>query len=72
MTIHELDIAWAGSATERRRLRRELSTTEAVRGAFPTAQEETFAVLFDGSRHELAAWSHALISANSRLEGDTK
>lgn len=49
MTIHELDIAWAGSATERRRLRRELSTTEA-----------------------LAAWSHALISANSRLEGDTK
>ena len=72
MTIHELDIAWARTASERRRLRWELSTAEAVRGAFLTAREGTLAVLFDGSRDEFAAWSDALISATYRLEGDTK
>jgi hypothetical protein len=80
MTIYELDIAWAATTDERRLLRWELLSSDAVHGVFVTAREETLAVLFDGSRAEFAAWSSALTrdiapdltSAITQLEGEAR
>jgi hypothetical protein len=75
MTIYELDIAWAATTDERRLLRWQLISNDAVHGVFVTARVETLAVLFDGGRAEFAAWSNALTdlpTALTRLEGETR
>jgi hypothetical protein len=66
MSIYELHISWARSANERRRLEWELLVCEDVRGVFPTAREETLAVLFRGARAEFRAWAHSLEPETAR------
>jgi hypothetical protein len=81
MTIFELDITWVSTSDLRRRLHWELLATDEVRGVFLTSREDTLAVLFDGSRDESAAWSHALTSGlatsnlpftSTRPDGETR
>jgi len=50
MSIYELDISWAITATERRRLRWELIASDEVSGVFLTARDDVLAVLFNGDR----------------------
>jgi hypothetical protein len=50
MTIHELDISWAMTASERRRLRWELIASDEVSGVFLTARDDVLAVLYNGDR----------------------
>ena len=60
MSVYELDISWAATASERRRLHWELLACEKVLGVFLTAREESVAVLFAGDRLGFSAWSKAL------------
>jgi hypothetical protein len=60
MSIYELDTSWAATANERRYLRWELLACEEVRGVFPTAREDTLAVLFSGDRHGFQEWARSL------------
>ena len=48
MTIQELDISWASTSNERRRLRWELVSAENVRRVFLTTREDVLAVLWKG------------------------
>ena len=48
MTIQELDISWASTSNERRRLRWELMSAENVRGVFLTTREDALAVVWKG------------------------
>jgi len=50
MSIYELDISWAISASDRRRLRWELIASDEVKGVFLTARDDVLAVLFNGDR----------------------
>jgi hypothetical protein len=50
MSIHELDISWAITASERRRLRWELIASDEVSGVFLTARDDVLAVLYNGDR----------------------
>ena len=50
MSIYELDISWAITATERRRLRWDLIACDEVSGVFLTARDDVLAVLFNGDR----------------------
>ena len=50
MSIYELDISWAMTASERRRLHWELIVCEAVSGVFLTARDDVLAVLYRGER----------------------
>ena len=50
MSIHELDISWAMTASERRRLRWELIASDEVSGVFLTARDDVLAVLYNGDR----------------------
>jgi hypothetical protein len=50
MSIYELDISWAMTASERRRLHWELIACEEVRGVFLTARDDVLAVLYGGER----------------------
>ena len=60
MTVYELDISWATTATERRQLRWELLACDDVRGVFVTGRDETLAVLFDGGRDRFEGWSRSI------------
>jgi hypothetical protein len=60
MSVYELDISWAATASERRRLHWELLACEKVLGVFLTAREESVAVLFAGDRLGFSAWANAL------------
>jgi hypothetical protein len=50
MSIHELDISWAMTASERRRLQWELIACDEVSGVFLTARDDVLAVLYSGER----------------------
>jgi hypothetical protein len=50
MSIHELEISWAMTAGERRRVRWELIACEEVKGVFLTARDDVLAVLYGGER----------------------
>ena len=50
MSVFELDISWAATASERRALQWGLSACDLVRGVFLTARDDVLAVLFDGER----------------------
>jgi hypothetical protein len=60
MTVFELDISWAATASERRHLQWELLAREEVRGVFLTAREDALAVLFSGDRLAFDAWARTL------------
>jgi hypothetical protein len=48
MSVQELDISWASTGNERRRLRWELMSAEDVRGVFLTTHEDVLVVLWKG------------------------
>jgi hypothetical protein len=50
MSIYELDISWAMTAGERRRLHWELTAADEVSGVFLTARDDVLAVLYNGER----------------------
>ncbi|HEU5212030.1 MAG TPA: hypothetical protein VFU10_04615 [Gaiellaceae bacterium] len=60
MSVYELDISWAATASERRRLQWELLACEKVLGVFLTAREESVAILFAGDRLGFRTWANAL------------
>ena len=50
MSIYELDISWAMTADDRRRLHWQLIVSDAVTGVFLTARDDVLAILFSGDR----------------------
>jgi hypothetical protein len=60
MSVYELDISWAATASERRRLHWELLACEKVLGVFLTAREEVLTVIFGGDRLAFTAWAGTL------------
>ncbi len=60
MSVNELDISWAATASERRHLHWELLACEEVLGVFLTASEDSVAVLFAGDRLGFRAWATRL------------
>jgi hypothetical protein len=60
VSVYELDISWAATARERRRLHWELLACEEVLGVFLTAREDSVAVLFAGDRLGFRAWANQL------------
>ena len=60
MNIHELDISWALTAGERRRLHRELIACDEVEGVFLTARDDVLAVLYRGERRTFEELARAL------------
>jgi len=60
MSVYELDISWAATTNERRRLRWKLLACEKVLGVFLTARDDSVAVLFAGDRVGFRSWAKAL------------
>ncbi len=60
MSVYELDISWAISASDRRRLRWELIASDEVKGVFLTARDDVLAVLYKGERRDFEALARAL------------
>jgi len=60
MSVYELDIGWAVTASERRCLHWELLACEDVRGVFLTARDDVLAVLFSGERIDFLEWVRSL------------
>jgi hypothetical protein len=60
MSVYELDISWATSASDRRRLRWELTAADEVKGVFLTARDDVLAVLYKGNRREFRALARTL------------
>jgi hypothetical protein len=60
MSIYELDISWAMTASERRRVRWELTAADEVSGVFLTARDDVLAVLFNGDRGRFDALARTL------------
>jgi hypothetical protein len=60
MSIHELDISWAMTASERRRLHWELMACDEVSGVFLTNRDDVLAVLYSGERGSFDALTRSL------------
>ncbi len=60
MSIYELDISWAITASDQRRLRWELIASNEVSGVFLTARDDVLAVLYSGTRRGFEALARAL------------
>jgi hypothetical protein len=60
MSIFELEIGWAASASDRRYLLWELLACDEVLGVFHTARIDTLAVLFSGNRLGFRMWARSL------------
>ena len=60
MSVYELDIGWAVTASERHCLHWELLACEDVRGVFLTARDDVLAVLFSGDRVGFRFWANSL------------
>ena len=60
MSIYELDISWATTASERRRLQWQLIVSDEVCGVFLTARDDVLAVLFSGDRQRFEALARTL------------
>jgi len=56
MSIYELDISWAITATERRCLHWELIASDEVSGVFLTARDDVLAVLFNAIAAASTPW----------------
>jgi hypothetical protein len=60
MSIYELDIGWATTASERRYLHWMLVACDEVGGVFLTARDDVLAVLFNGDRGGFEALARTL------------
>ena len=60
MSIYELDIGWATTASERRYLHWMLVACDDVCGVFLTARDDVLAVLFNGDRRGFDALARTL------------
>jgi hypothetical protein len=60
MNIHELDISWALTAGERRRVHWELIACDEVEGVFLTARDDVLAVLYRGEHRGFEELARAL------------
>ena len=60
MSIYELDISWATTASERRRLQWQLIVSDEVSGVFLTARDDVLAVLFTGDGKGFEALARTL------------
>jgi hypothetical protein len=60
MNIYELDISWATSASEQRRLHWELIASDEVKGVFVTTRANALAVLYTGDRRGFEALARTL------------
>ena len=60
MSIYELDIGWATTASERRYLHWMLVACDEVGGVFLTARDDVLAVLFNGDRGGFGALARTL------------
>jgi hypothetical protein len=60
MSIYELDIGWATTASERRYLHWMLVACDEVGGVFLTARDDVLAVLFGGDRSSFDALARLL------------
>jgi hypothetical protein len=65
MSIHELDISWAMTASERRRLHWELMSCDEVSGVFLTNRDDVLAVLYSGERRGFEVLARALAPESS-------
>ncbi len=65
MSIHELDISWAMTTSERRRLHWELMSCDEVSGVFLTNRDDVLAVLYSGERGGFDALARALAPESS-------
>ena len=62
MSIYELEIGWAVTASERRYLHWELLACEEVLGVFFAARDGALTVLFDGGHREFHEWASTVDS----------
>ena len=60
MSIYELDIGWATSASARRYVQWELLACDDVRAVFSTMRVDVLAVLFSGGRLEFREFARSL------------
>lgn len=60
MSIHELEIGWASTASRRRYLHWELLAHDGVLGVFQTARGNVLAVLFSGDPLAFRKWARSL------------
>jgi hypothetical protein len=60
MSIYELDICWATTANERRRLHWAPFVSAEVGGVSLTPREDLHAVLCDGDRRGFEEWARTL------------
>ena len=64
MSIYELDISWAMTASERRYVQWELTASDEVSGVFLTAHDDVLAVLFRGDRSGFDALARTLAAGS--------
>jgi hypothetical protein len=62
MSIQELDISWASTSSERRRLRWELMSADDVSGVFLTAREDVLAIVWKGDVGRFQEFARTLAS----------
>jgi hypothetical protein len=62
MSIQELDISWASTSSERRRLRWELMSADHVSGVFLTAREDVLAIVWKGDVGRFQEFARTLAS----------
>jgi hypothetical protein len=62
MSIQELDISWASTSSERRRLRWELMSADDVTGVFLTAREDVLAIVWKGDVGRFREFARTLAS----------
>jgi hypothetical protein len=62
MSIQELDISWASTSSERRRLRWELMSADLVSGVFLTAREDVLAIVWKGDVGRFQEFARTLAS----------
>jgi hypothetical protein len=67
MSVYELDISWAMTASERRGLHWQLSTDDEVRGVFLTARDDVLAILYSGERRGFEELARALAAKASEM-----
>jgi hypothetical protein len=60
LSIYELDIGWATTASERRYLHWMLVACDEIGGVFLTARDDVLAVLFTGDRSSFDALARLL------------
>jgi hypothetical protein len=61
MSIFELEIGWAATASERRYVDWEVLACDEVRGVFPAARDDTLLVRFSGDRLDFRTWARSLV-----------